>query len=110
MQPTVVIEDCRTYDPERIRRIVKAGLRVLQLKPWGRTLVKPNCVASGSYFPHAHTRPEFLEGVLRALRDEAESELDELAVGERCGITVPTRYAFKGADYYDVAKRVVEIV
>ena len=109
MQATVVIEDCQTYDPERIRRIVRHGLQTLQLKPRGRTLVKPNCVASGSYFPHAHTRPEFLEGVLHALRDEAPDPLEELAVGERCGITVPTRYAFRGANYYDVARRVGDV-
>ena len=50
-----------------------------------------------------------LEGVLHALRDEAPDPLEELAVGERCGITVPTRYAFRGANYYDVARRVGDV-
>jgi hypothetical protein len=31
--------------------------------------VKPNLVASGPFFPHAFTRPEFAEGVL--LRPQA---------------------------------------
>jgi uncharacterized protein (DUF362 family) len=38
--------------------------------------------------------------VLRALRDRDAGEMTELAVGERCGITMPTRRAFEGAGYY----------
>ena len=96
MQPTVIIRRCPGYDVERIRTIVREGLEELGLGPYGRTLLKPNCVASGPLFPHAYTRPEFLEGVLRALKDRA-ARLTELAVGERCGITIPTRVAFDGA-------------
>jgi uncharacterized protein (DUF362 family) len=29
----------------------------------------------------------------------------ELAVGERCGITMPTRFAFEGAGYYPMLER-----
>ncbi|WP_428268867.1 DUF362 domain-containing protein [Haliangium sp.] len=94
-EPKVIIRDCRAYDVDRIRQIVREGLEELGLRPFGRTLVKPNLVAAGELFPHAHTRPEFGEGVLRALRDMATGELDELAVGERCGITIPTRMAFR---------------
>ena len=78
----------------------------LDLRPHGKTLLKPNCVASGETFPHAYTRPEFLEGVLRAVQDRADGRVKELAVGERCGITVPTRAAFEGAGYYPMFKRV----
>ncbi|MCA9685039.1 MAG: DUF362 domain-containing protein, partial [Myxococcales bacterium] len=67
---------------------------------------KPNCVMSGEYFPHAYTRPEFLEGVLKALKGRATPELEEIALGERCGITVPTRFAFRDAGYYDMLDRV----
>ena len=105
-RPTVIIRACPEYDMERIRTLVREGLETLDLRPYGRTLVKPNVVASGEYFPHAYTRPEFTEGVLRALKDRAEGPLEELAVGERCGITVPTRFAFRGADYYAMTKRV----
>ncbi len=70
-------------------------MRELGLAPKGRTLVKPNLVAAGDMFPHAHTRPEFVDGVLRALMDVGGQQMTELAVGERCGITIPTRYAFK---------------
>ncbi|MEZ4461119.1 MAG: DUF362 domain-containing protein [bacterium] len=74
------------------------------MKPHGRTLLKPNVVASGEHFPHAYTRPEFVEGVLKALKDE-DGGMSELAVGERCGITMPTRFAYKNAGYYPMAER-----
>jgi len=92
-QPHVIVRHCDSYDPERIRGIVREGLRELGLKPHGRVLAKPNLVAAGELFPHAHTRAEFAEGVLRALQDEAEG-MTELVVGERCGITMPTRLSF----------------
>ena len=92
--PKVIIRHCAEYDPQKIRAIVRDGLRELGLRPTGRTLVKPNLVAAGELFPHAYTRPEFAEGVLRALKDSADDRMTELAVGERCGITIPTRVAF----------------
>src|SRR4051794_2137762 len=109
MQPTktprVILRHCDSYDPARIRQIVREGLEELGLRPRGRTLVKPNIVASGPLFENAHTRPEFIEGVLLALKDRADRPLDELAVGERCGITIPTRAAFEGAGFNPVLKR-----
>ncbi len=105
-KPTVILRDCAEYDPEKIRHLVRAGLDSLHLRPNGRTLVKPNVVASGPRFPHAHTRPEFMEGVLRALKDRAAADTEEIAIGERCGITIPTRFAYDGAGYYEMADRV----
>jgi len=91
--PRVILRHCDSYDAERIRTIVREGLDELGLVPRGRVLVKPNLVAAGPSFRHAHTRAEVGEGVLRALRD-AGTEVTELAVGERCGITMPTRLVF----------------
>lgn len=104
-KPKVILRACPTYDVERIRKIVREGLETLELEPRGRTLVKPNVVASGEMFPHAHTRKEFMEGVLHALRDR-DGGMSELAVGERCGITVPTRYAYREAGFYELPERV----
>ncbi len=103
-KPKVIIRRCESYDVEKIRRIIREGLEELDLQPKGRTLVKPNVVASGELFPHAHTRPEFIEGVVRALRDR-DGGIEELAVGERCGITIPTRLAFEGAGFYEMFER-----
>lgn len=105
LPPHVILRHCDTYDPERIRAIVREGLEELGLRPFGRTLVKPNLVAAGPLFEHAHTRVEFAEGVLRALLDRQDGGVRELAVGERCGITVPTRAVFDGAGYNPMLKR-----
>jgi len=96
--PKVILRHCESYDPEVIRRLVREALDELGLKPSGRALIKPNVVSSGPLFEHAHTRPEVVEGVIAALRDR-DAGMSELAVGERCGITLPTRLAFEGADY-----------
>lgn len=105
-RPKVILRHCDSYDPEKIRRIVREGMEELNLRPRGRTLLKPNLVASGPLFEHAHTRPEFVEGVLLALRDRDCGQMKELAVGERCGITVPSRAAFEGAGFFPMLQRV----
>jgi uncharacterized protein (DUF362 family) len=102
----VILRHVDTYDPERIRTVIREGLDTLGLKPRGRTLVKPNLVAAGPLFEHAHTRVEFMEGVLRALQDRSDGNVEELAVGERCGITIPTRFIYEGAGYDPMLERV----
>ena len=104
-KPKVILRHCDDYDPQAIRKIIREGLEELDLRPTGNTLIKPNVVASGPLFEHAHTRAEFVEGVILALRDRADHDLKEIAVGERCGITVPTRFSFEGAGYYPMFKR-----
>jgi uncharacterized protein (DUF362 family) len=104
--PRVIIRHCDGYDGERIRGIVREGLQELGLVPSGRTLVKPNLVISGEHFPHAFTRPEVGEGVLRALLDVGRSSVTELAVGERCGITMPTRMVFAQSGWDAMLERV----
>jgi uncharacterized protein (DUF362 family) len=71
--------------------------------------VKPNLVAAGEQFPHAFTRPEVGEGVLRALRDVGGPAIQELAVGERCGITIPTRRSFKDSGWDAMLARVGDV-
>jgi uncharacterized protein (DUF362 family) len=109
MHPTndarVILRHCDSYDAWKIRTIIREGLEELGLRPHGRTLVKPNLVCAGELFEHAHTRPEFAEGVLFALRDRAEGAMTELAVGERCAITIPTRFVFKESGFDPVIER-----
>jgi uncharacterized protein (DUF362 family) len=105
-QPKVIIRSCRDYDVDKIHRIIREGLEELNLTPHGRTLVKPNLVAAGELFPHAFTRAEFGEGLLRALRDVGGATMSELAVGERCGITVPTRAVYRDSGWDDMLARV----
>ncbi len=96
---------CTQYDPERIAGIVREGMEALGVTPNGRILLKPNVVlAHPQVFPHAYTRGEFLDGVVSAVKSRAEA-VKEIAVGERSGITVPTRYNFKNAGYGDIIKK-----
>ena len=48
-------------------------------------------------------------GVLQALIDVDDGQMRRLAVGERCGITVPTRYALKNAGYYGLKKAIPQL-
>jgi len=104
--PRVIIRHCDAYDADRIQAMVTEGLDELGLRPFGRTLVKPNLVSAGPQFRHAHTRPELAEGVLRALKAAGGGDMEELAVGERCGITIPTRYAFAQSGFDEMLARV----
>src|SRR5260221_11280547 len=89
--PKVIIRNCDSYDVEAIRKILREGMEELGLRPSGRTLVKPNIVASGELFEHAHTRVEFVEAMILALRDRDAGGITQLAPGERWRIPVPTR-------------------
>ncbi len=104
-RPTVILRSCASYDVARVRTIVREGLEELDLRPVGKTLVKPNLVASGKLFTHAHTRPEFFEGVLMALRDRDDGRMTELGVGERSGVTIPTRFSYARAGYDGLIRR-----
>jgi uncharacterized protein (DUF362 family) len=98
----VLIMRCDGYDPDRIAGIVKEGMQELGVTPTGKILLKPNVViAHQEIFPNAFTRAEFLDGVLSAIKTRAET-VKEIAVGERSGITVPTRFNFKNAGYPEI--------
>jgi uncharacterized protein (DUF362 family) len=101
----VILRHVAGYDVEAIRRVVREGMEELGLRPHGRTLVKPNLVCAGPLFEHAHTRAEFVEGVLLALSDRDDGSMRELAVGERCAITIPSRYVFREAGIDPVLER-----
>jgi len=104
-QHKVLIMRCDTYDAKKISGIIKEGMEELGVKPTGRILLKPNVVmAHPEVFPHAFTRSEFLDGALGATKAQAEKP-KEIAVGERSGITIPTRYNFKMAGYPAVLKK-----
>ena len=105
MKHKVLIMRCNEYDSERIAGIIKEGMEELNVKPCGRILLKPNVViAHPEIFPYAFTRKEFLDGAIKATKEKAE-HVKEISVGERSGITVPTRYNFKNAGYPEVFKK-----
>ena len=101
----VLIMRCDVYDADKISGIIKEGMEELGVVPSGNILLKPNVVlAHKEFFPHAFTRPEFLDGVIAATKELAKN-VKEISVGERSGITIPTRYSFKQAGYLDVIKK-----
>ncbi len=101
----VLIMRCDTYDADRIAGIVRKGMAELNVRPRGRILLKPNVViAHPELFPHAFTRKEFLDGVIAATKAGAETPR-EIAVGERSGITLPTRWTFRNAGYPEILKK-----
>ena len=105
MKQKVIIRKCADYDSDKIAGIVREGMEELGAKPEGKILLKPNTViAHPELFPHAFTRKEFLDGVIAATKSLAVN-VHEIAVGERCGIVIPTRFSFKNAGYPDIIKK-----
>ena len=105
MKHRVIIRKCSEYDADSIGGIIREGMQELAVVPQGNILLKPNTViAHKEFFPHAFTRKEFLDGAIRATKAMAR-DFRELAVGERCGITVPTRYCFRQAGYPRIIKK-----
>lgn len=101
----VLIMKCDNYDVDKIAGIVKQGMEELGVKPSGNVLLKPNAVlAHPDVFPHACTRQEFLDGVLSATKAMAP-DAKEISVGERSGISIPTRFSFKHAGYTKVIRK-----
>ena len=81
MKQKVILRRCGDYDPAKIQRIIQEGMEALNLRPHGRTMVKPNTViAHPRYYPHAFTRPEFLDGLMGALKAR-DGGISELSMG-----------------------------
>lgn len=104
-KPKVILRHCETYDPQRIAEIIGEGMDELDVHPVGRTMVKPNVViAHKEFFTHAFTRSEFLDGLLTAVQ-QRDQDITELYVGERTGITIPTRHSFADANYPKILRK-----
>jgi uncharacterized protein (DUF362 family) len=105
MRPQVILRHCETYDPDRIAKILTEGMAALDVSPHGRVLVKPNLVTPHRhFFAHSFTRPEFMDGLLQAVKARG-AEIAELSVGERSGMGTPSRLAFANAGYRPVLRR-----
>ncbi len=105
MKPQVILRHCDEYDPGRIAAILSEGMEALDVRPKGRVLVKPNLVLpQPRFFPHCFTRSEFMDGLLHAVRAGGE-DISDLVVGERSGLSIPSRKAFALAGYLPVLRR-----
>jgi len=105
-KPRVILRRAPAYDPEAIEKIVREGLDELGLagRVKGRVTIKPNVVmAHAKVAPSAYTRPEFLEGLVRALK--SCSQVGPITVAEKCGAAIPTSRMFRRAGYYKLKKK-----
>jgi uncharacterized protein (DUF362 family) len=94
------------YDPERISIVVREGLAELGLlrRVRGRVVIKPNVVmAHKKIAPSAYTRPEFMDGVLRALRGAGPAEAS-FTIVEKSGAGLPTPRIYRRAGYAALRK------
>ena len=95
----VILRKIPDYDSSKIERIIGEGLNELGLtqKAHGRITIKPNVVmAYHSVAPSAFTRPEFLEGMVNALK-KGKKEPSKIIIAEKCGPGVPTSRMFRRA-------------
>jgi len=105
MKHRVIIRRCDEYNADTIAGIIREGMEELDVTPSSKILLKPNVViAHQEIFPHAFTHGEFLDGALAATKERAR-DVKEIAVGERSGITIATRWNFKNAGYPKVIKK-----
>jgi len=105
-KPIVILRRASAYDPAAIEKIIREGLEELDLssRVKGRLTIKPNVVmAHHRVTPSAFTRPEFLEGLIRALKSNAGVE--EITVAEKCGAAIPTSRMFRRAGYYKLKRK-----
>jgi uncharacterized protein (DUF362 family) len=103
----VILRRADAYDPTLVARIIRDGLDEFGLAPriQGKITIKPNVVmAHHKVTPSAYTRPEFLDGLLTALEEKAQGEL-EIRVAEKCGAAIPTSRMFRRAGYYRLRKK-----
>ena len=82
-KPKVIIRHCDEYDPRAHPRDRPRGPRGARpARRAGARWSSRTSSRAGDAFPHAYTRPEFVEGVLRALRDRDGGD-DDRARGRR---------------------------
>jgi len=105
-RPKVILRRAPDYDPERIAAIVRDGLTELGLagRVRGRVVLKPNVVmAHKKIAPSAYTRPEFMDGVLRALRSAGAADAS-YTIAEKSGAGLTTPRVFRRAGYRALQK------
>lgn len=102
----VILRQVPSYDPKRIRDVIKEGLEEFGFPHPNhqRITIKPNVVmAHHKVAPSAYTRPEFLEGLLQAL-ESGNNARPQITIMEKCGAGIPTSRMFRRAGYYKLKK------
>ena len=103
----VLIRSVPDYDPSRIKQVIREGFIEfgLILPEHSTITIKPNVVmAHHKVTPCAYTRPEFLDGLIQALREGGNTQ-SQIAITEKCGAGIPTSRMFRRAGYYRLKKK-----
>jgi uncharacterized protein (DUF362 family) len=97
----VILRKCSTYDPDRIRGIIKESLAEIGKKPKGNVLIKPNVVSANKrYIFDSYTQPVVVGAAIDVLRGY---KIKGITLGESGGYGIPSRLFFSEAGYYDMA-------
>ena len=104
VKPRVIIRDCPEYDTQIITDIIRDGIRELNINPSGSVLIKPNVVGNLGHkiTPVSFTRPEVLDAIIDAIQDYS---INNINVGERSGITFPTRLGYARSGYMKLFRK-----
>ena len=98
----VLIRACDTYDKTRLGEIVADGLDRFGLAPAGDVFIKPNVVYAhydtARFGDTAYTHPELLAATTRVAA--AKAGVRRVTIGEKSGISFPTRLNYSLAGYY----------
>ena len=101
----VIIRSIPDYNENSIKKVIQEGLKELGLekKAKGRITIKPNVVmAHHSIAPSAYTRPEFLAGLINALKESGGDP--DITIAEKCGAGLPSSRMMRRAGYYALKK------
>jgi uncharacterized protein (DUF362 family) len=97
----VILRKCETYDPDRVRGIIKESLEEIGKKPKGNVLIKPNVVSANKrYIFDSYTHPTVVGAAIDVLRGY---KVKDITVGESGGYGIPSRLFLSEAGYYDMA-------
>lgn len=102
----VIIRACETYDKEKILKIIKEGIKKLDLeeKVKGKIVIKPNVVfAHRKVAPSAFTRPEIIDSLITSIKSLKNENLSFVLI-ENSGTGIPTSRMFKRAGYFPLRK------
>lgn len=103
----VILRRVQEYNPEVIQNIITEGLDELGVDKRAKKniTIKPNVVlAHHKVAPSAYTRPEFLDGLIGALRISFR-ENSKITIAEKTGAGLPTSRMFRRAGYGYLKKR-----
>lgn len=107
VKPRVILRRCPEYDPAQIAEIITSGIEEFGLGPRlkGRITLKPNVVfAHHKLAPSAYTRPEFLDGLLTAVKARAAADT-RVSIVEKTGAAIPTHRMYRRAGYRKLKKK-----